>query len=156
MVTEQFLHFVGMIRERLPSFGDEILTLLFNFAFSSLNDALFVACLLRFYLCRLSLPISVFSYSVLSRAESCSPDGLNHALIYRVHTMGFSFPDRKWPDALKTVARCLDNPRMKLQFSVCKGVKVSTCSAILLEPRMRLLSLEFFFVTIRFPLARRF
>ena len=115
-MTEQFLHFARITRKRLPSFGDEILTLLFNSAFNFLNNVLFIACLLRLCLCRLSLPIFVVSYSVLSRVESCPLDVLNHGLIYRVHTMGFNFPDRKWPDAPKPVARCLDNPRMKLQL----------------------------------------
>ena len=94
VMTEQFPLFAGMTRKRLPSFGDEILTLLFNSAFSFLNDVLFDACLLRLCLCRLSLPISVVSYAVLSRAESCPLGGLNRALIYCVHTMGFSFPDK--------------------------------------------------------------
>ena len=46
-------------------------------------------------------------------------------------------------------------------LSICKGVKVSACSAILIELRMRLLSLGFFFfflvfVTIKFPLLGDF
>ena len=116
MVTEQFPHFAGMTRKRLPSFGDEILTLLFNSAFSFLNDVLLDACLLRLCLCRLSLPIYVVSYAILSRAESCPLGGLNNALRYRVHTTGFSFPNHKWHDASKPVARCLDSLRMKLQL----------------------------------------
>ena len=71
VVTEQFPHFAGMTRKRLPSFGDEILTLIFNSALDFLNDVLFVACLRRSCLCRLSLPIFVVSYSIVSRAESC-------------------------------------------------------------------------------------
>ena len=113
VMTEQFPHFAGMTRKRLPSFGDEILILLFNFAFNFLNDLLFVACLLRLCLrafhsvplCRLSLFIFMVISSVVSWAESCPLGGLNHALIYRIHATGFSFPDRKWHDAPKLVAQ---------------------------------------------------
>ena len=42
MVTKQFPHFAGMTRKRLSSFGNEILTLLFNLAFNLLNDFLFI------------------------------------------------------------------------------------------------------------------
>ena len=113
MVTEQFPHFAGMTRKRLLSFGDEILTLLFNSAFNFLNDVLFVACLLRLCLrafhfnplCRLSLSIFVVISSVVSWVGSCLLGGLNHALIYRIHTTRVSFPDSKWHDASKPVAR---------------------------------------------------
>ena len=123
-MTEQFLHFAGITRERLPSFGDEILTLLFNSAFNFLNDVLFVACLLRLCLCRLSLSIFVVTYSVVSRAENYPLDGLNHVLIYRVHTTGFSFPVHKWHDAPKPVTQCLDNPRMKLQLEFVRVLRL--------------------------------
>ena len=113
MVTEQFPYFAGMTRKRLPSFGDETLILFFNSAFNFLNDILFVACLLRLCLrafhfdplCYLSLSIFVVISSVVSWAESCPLGGLNHALIYRVYTTGFSFLDLKWYDAPKPVAR---------------------------------------------------
>ena len=102
-----------MTRKQLPSFGDEISILLFNSAFNFLNDVLFVACLLRLCLrafhsnplCHLSLSIFVVIYFVVSWTESCPLGGLNHALIYRVYTTGFSFLDRKWHDAPKPVAR---------------------------------------------------
>ena len=113
MVTEQFPYFAGMTRKRLPSFGDETLILFFNSAFNFLNDILFVACLLRLCLrafhfdplCYLSLSIFVIISSVVSWAGSCLLGGLNHALIYRIHTTRVSFPDRKWHDASKPVAR---------------------------------------------------
>ena len=40
VVTKQFPHFAGMTHKRLPSFGDEILTLLFNSALDLLRVCL--------------------------------------------------------------------------------------------------------------------
>ena len=62
MVNEQFPYFTGMTRKQLPSFGDEILTLLFNFAFNSLNDSLFI--------CVFALIMLAVSYTVVIPAES--------------------------------------------------------------------------------------
>ena len=83
MVTEQFPYFAGMTGKWLPSFGDEILTLLFNHAFNLLNDFLFICVFALDYVC---------GFLFYSKSGREFPVRLNHALIYHIHTMGFSFP----------------------------------------------------------------
>ena len=84
VVAEKFPYFAGMTRKQLPSFGDEILILLFDSAFNFLNDFLFIACFLGLCLrafhfdplCRLSLSIFVVTSSLVSWVGSCLHDGL--------------------------------------------------------------------------------
>ena len=84
VVAEKFPYFAGMTRKQLPSFGDEILILLFDSAFNFLNDFLFIACFLGLCLrafhfdplCHLSLSIFMVTSSLVSWAESYLHGGL--------------------------------------------------------------------------------
>ena len=88
--------------------------------------------------------------------------GLNRAPIYRVYTTYVCFPESvncTVPQNLVHSSHLLgDFDRSENEIPdlrvFCKNDKVSTCSIILIEPRMRFLSLEFFVRTIRFPPAR--
>ena len=88
--------------------------------------------------------------------------GLNRPLIYRVYTTYVCFPENvngMVPQNLEHSSHLLGDfdrteneiPNLRV---FCKNDKVSTCSVILIELRMKFLSLEFFVRMIRFPPAR--